>query len=183
MKYLTTLLLCFAILLCGCEKKQEISEEQLELILSAINELEERRDVLFDYKVNPEDTFVENSMTFVKYIGKNNTFSEVCKATENICSPEVIEKLMHERYLYNFDGELYMHAAGGRPVYEANNDISNITVIKAKNNIVVFSLKKYAPMSDTDYLISKYVVKLNKDKVYVLEYEELYRYVVNTRNN
>lgn len=184
MKYLTTLLLCFAIFLCGCEKKQEVSEEQLELIVETINEMGERQNELFENKLNPENIFMENNMTFVEYSGKNNKFSDVCKVLEDICSPEVAEKLMHEEYMYNFDGTLYWYAAAGSPVFDAIDDISDVTVLEIKEDVVALSIKRYCYLTNkSDYVISKYVVKLNKDNAYILDYERYYRIVDNTKSN
>ncbi len=203
-KYLTILLLCIAILLCGCEKKQEISEEQLglsvetlseehlELIVNTINEMCERQWEMFDYQTNAKDNFTENGYTFVKYTGKNNSFSDVCKKTKDICSSEVAEKLMQEAGMYSFDGELYLQRKKTFSGYDDTyikqydeiKDLSDVTVLKAKNNIVVLSIKRYDIVSKvSSYVLSKYVVELRKDKAYILGYEKIYSYVVNTRNN
>lgn len=190
MKYMTTLLLCFAIIICGCEKKQEISEEYLKLVIETINEMNERRKELFDNcEFNPEDSLflypeIERGV-LVKVVGENNTFSEVCNNMSDLCSPQVTEKIIQEIYMYNINGEIYMHAAAGLPSYEKINDLSQITVLSVEDNIITLIIKRYYFLSnDKDkYIVSKYVVQSKDEKPYIVEYEQFYRPDVNTKTD
>ena len=191
MKYFNTLLIVMVIILCGCEKgscmindpniyqetheDQLISENQKEILIDTINSMERRRIELFkDGIYNPEKTLFLNSEeklgVLISYVGENDTFEKICAEMGEFCSPEVTEKLMKEINMYNINGEIYFHAAGGMPIFNEIDDPAKITLVSIDEDVFCIDIIRNYYM-DKDYVVCRYSVCFDNDSAYILEYD------------
>lgn len=86
----------------------------------------------------------------VKYIGSNNTFSDVCAQLKDYCTPNVAEILIRKVGFINVDGNIGFIAATGEVAF-SEFDVSDMKIVSFENDKAVVSVTRHT----TDFEFSK----------------------------
>jgi len=138
----------------------EIDDISLKTLKEKITKTEEKVYELFSNDFEGEIVSIQG-VQVVKYVGKNNTFADVCDGLNEYCTPNVADVLIRKANFLNDDGDIWFITSMGEGTFDEFEE-NNMEIISFDDNKAEVKITRFYELGGEH----------SKEYIYIFQIEE-----------